>query len=160
MKLNFKIENLQKLIDYAATGGGDPKALYGDPSTAKRGLWLVGDHGVYLMPNNIPAGSGKPSELGLICYAEECNPTKGDFDSWWEVKQRTFGGDDGVEFLDLAGFTRMIDAITKAGQLSRFTGFSFSFRGNSFTMQAELTPLPNAKAPAKVAPKAKRKGAA
>jgi hypothetical protein len=40
-----------------------------------KGLWLVGDQGVYLMPNT----DGKTR---TIAYARECDPTKLEFDEW------------------------------------------------------------------------------
>jgi hypothetical protein len=64
------------------------------------GLLLVGDHGVYLMTNATP-GVLKPDGSGHseVIYANGINPDKDD--GWWEAKRETFGGDDGVEFIDL-----------------------------------------------------------
>ncbi len=66
-----------------------------------RGLWLVGDEGVYLMPNTIA------SERTIV-YARECDPTKLDFNVWWATKRATFGGDNGVEFISLEEIDRLI----------------------------------------------------
>lgn len=72
--------------------------LYGERTGP--GLWLVGDQGVYLMGNHAreapPEGKSHP-----VVYAKECDP-RGDFDSWWNMKRATFGGDDGVEFISVA----------------------------------------------------------
>jgi len=62
------------------------------------GLWLVGDEGVYLMPNT----KSKPR---TIVYARECDPTKLPFDTWWENKGVTFGGGDGIEFIAATDIT-------------------------------------------------------
>jgi hypothetical protein len=61
-----------------------------------RGYWLVGDEGVYLMHNGQLAKDEKP----VVAYAVQCNPKTMDFDAWWQNKRDSFGGDDGVEFID------------------------------------------------------------
>lgn len=68
------------------------RPLYGRKTG--KGLWLVGDHGVYLMPNTT---AGKR----IVVYARECDPTKLEFDAWWAAKRATFGGDDGIEFIPI-----------------------------------------------------------
>ncbi len=74
------------------------RTLYG--AETGPGLWLVGDHGVYLMPNTTSGARN-------IVYARERDPTKLDFETWWANKSATFGSDDGVDFIPL----RDIDAI-------------------------------------------------
>lgn len=101
MKLHFPWNEIEKLIDEVASATvGQP--LYGQKTG--KGLWLVGDHGVYLMPNTTDgiyhAKLGK-DDRRLVVYARECNPDKMKFDDWWDNKRQSFGGDDGVEFLDL-----------------------------------------------------------
>ena len=69
-----------------------------------KGFWLVGDQGVYLMHNTkdgIHHKKLKKDDKRLVVYADECNPDKMEFDAWWEAKRNSFGGDDGVEFIDL-----------------------------------------------------------
>lgn len=98
MKLTFSWSALQKAfeeIDSART----PRPLY-DTQTGK-GLWLVGDDGVYLMPNTSDGIHHKDNGPRVVVYANECNPKTMPFDAWWANKQTTFGGDDGVEFLDI-----------------------------------------------------------
>jgi hypothetical protein len=65
-----------------------------------KGLWLAGDDGVYLMPN-----AAAPTRT--IVYAKECDPTKLEFDDWWQVKRATFGGDDGIEFISIEEIERI-----------------------------------------------------
>lgn len=101
MKLHFPWDEIEKLIEEVDTAKA-AQPLYGEDTG--KGLWLVGDHGVYLMPNT--ADGVHHSKLGkddrrLVAYARECNPDTMEFDDWWENKRRSFSGDDGVEFLDL-----------------------------------------------------------
>ena len=70
------------------------KTLY-DEETGP-GFWLVGDEGVYLMQNGKSIGDGRQP----LVFAEQCNPEKMDFEDWWENKRASFGGDDGVEFIE------------------------------------------------------------
>jgi hypothetical protein len=97
--LTFKHENIKGLMIHAISQWQIAlRPNYGDePGSTKKGFWLVGDTGVYLMHNGA-AHEGVESQP--LVYAEECNPEAMEFDSWWEAKRRTFGGDDGVEFID------------------------------------------------------------
>jgi hypothetical protein len=97
MKLHFPWPQVAKALDEvrAATV---VKPLY--EQVTGKGLWLVGDEGVYLMPNT-------EGEIRTITYAKECDPTKLDFDEWWNVKRATFGGDDGVEFISIEEIERI-----------------------------------------------------
>ena len=69
------------------------RSLYGDEP--KPAIWLVGDQGVYLMSN------GTAENRPPVAYAEGVNPDKNSFDTWWENKRRSFGGDDGCDPIDL-----------------------------------------------------------
>lgn len=96
MRLTFPAAQLRDLLIFSEERW--PKGQrerYGEPNDGP-GLWLVGDQGVYLMTNAVLADG----EKSLIVYAAECDPTTMDFDEWWAVKQASFGGDDGVEFID------------------------------------------------------------
>lgn len=97
--LTFLIADVRKVIargiaDALAKGGfSDPHLGLSERDNRKPGLWLVGDHGVYLCSNGKLAEGQKP----LVSYAEECNPHVNN--DWWDIKRATFGGDDGVDFL-------------------------------------------------------------
>ena len=65
------------------------------------GLLIVGDHGVYWMPNTTDGILHQAGEK-IIVYARECDPRTLPFDTWWEAKNSTWGGDDGCEFLNNA----------------------------------------------------------
>ena len=62
-------------------------------------LMLIGSDGVYITD----------SHRAEQAFAEGCNPEKDEFDGWWELKRKTWGGDDGVEELD----ARVILAMLK-----------------------------------------------
>lgn len=101
MKLHFPWNEIEKLIEEIDTAtSGQP--LYGEETG--KGFWLVGDQGVYLMPNTSDGihhrKLGK-DDRRLVVYARECNPDTMAFDDWWGNKRASFGGDDGVEFLNV-----------------------------------------------------------
>jgi hypothetical protein len=95
MKLHFPWPEVVTALDEvrAATV---VRPLYG--KVTGKGLWLVGDEGVYLMPNT-------EAQTRTIVYSNECDPTKSD--EWWNVKRATFGGDDGVEFISIEEIERI-----------------------------------------------------
>lgn len=101
MKLHFPWTGIEQSLEEIKTASA-AKPLYGQETG--KGLWLVGDQGVYLMPNTTDGKHNrdrKENETLLVVYARECDPTSLDFDTWWENKRASFGGDDGVDFLDL-----------------------------------------------------------
>lgn len=125
MKLHFLWSDIEKLLAEVITAQ-TARPLFGE-ATGK-GLWLVGDEGVYLMANTVDGdinAARKEGDKPFVAYAEECNPLTLSFDAWWNTKRATFGADDGVEFFPLDGFIafRRIDP----------THLVIEFRGN--TMQ-------------------------
>lgn len=85
-----------------------------DKTNVPAGLWLVGDHGVYLMSNGTPGDMNlEPghNEKGahFVAYAKECDPIKMSVDGWHGVKNDVFGEDDGCEFLSLSWFKNVLD---------------------------------------------------
>lgn len=115
--LTFSIVSVREVIargraDAAANGGyRDPYYGLRPGKDEQPGAWLVGDHDVYLMSNGKLAGSAK----ALVVYAEECSPTAND--DWFEVKRRTFGGDDGVDFIEADQLEAMMAASPGATHL-------------------------------------------
>lgn len=81
-----------------------------DPSKIPTGLWLVKDHGVYLMVNSDPGlqRADNPSRA-VVVYAQEADPERSECDDWYETAQRIMGGDDCVITLPVDLF----DAATK-----------------------------------------------
>jgi hypothetical protein len=108
--LSFPLEKVRKVLDRgrtdAATYGGfrNPYCGLRPDEGELPGLWLAGDHGVYLMSNGKLPDGARP----LVVYAEPCDPTTSD--DWFHIKRATFGGDDGVEFLDGTHLEAMMSA--------------------------------------------------
>ena len=50
-----------------------------------------------------------------MAYAEECDPDTND--DWFEIKRRTFGGDDGVDFLDAEGLEVLMSSVSDGTHL-------------------------------------------
>lgn len=115
--LSFPLTSVREVI---ARGRADAEAYgaFRNPYYGLRpgkdeqpGLWLVGDQGVYLLSNGkLPEGA-KP----LVVYAEECDPRTND--DWFAVKRRTFGGDDGVDFIDAGQVEAMMAGAPEATHL-------------------------------------------
>jgi hypothetical protein len=55
-----------------------------------------------------------------IVYARECDPTRLDFETWWANKRASFGGDDGVEFVDLNDIERIAAPFQSAKRQPRY----------------------------------------
>jgi len=114
--LTFSVTDVRAVIargriDAFSNGGFRSAHAGAADSQEKPGLWLVGDEGVYIMSNGKLADGQRP----LVVYAAECDP-KTDAD-YWHYKQRHFGGDDGVEFLDAAMLMKLIAAAPAATHL-------------------------------------------
>jgi hypothetical protein len=108
MRLTFERSGVNELLRHTRAAPRHAQ-LYNDPATARPGLWLVGDEGVYLMSNGDPALMAHgPKETRRIVYAAQVDPTKFGFDEWWEAKRRSFGGDDGCNFLEYAAIIRAL----------------------------------------------------
>ncbi|MER8759466.1 DUF3085 domain-containing protein [Mesorhizobium sp. M0976] len=105
----FPILAVRKVVERgktdAANKGGFRNPYYGlKPGQGEiPGLWLVGDQGVYLLSNGKLADGERP----LVLYSEECHPI-GNPD-WFHYKQRHFGGDDGIEFIDAEQLIPLFD---------------------------------------------------
>lgn len=122
MKLTFDTKLVQQLLDNSKNAS-EWRLAYGEHSDKKEaqpGLWIVGDRGVYLMSNSKEGvhkpGSTTENPEHLVAHSHQCDPS-GDFDTWWENKRASFGGDDGVEFLE-AKFIEVALAKSKNGKMS------------------------------------------
>lgn len=119
MKLTFDEQLVRQLLD-DSKNTNEWSPLYGDSKTAKPGLWIVGDQGVYLMSNSktgVKHPDSKPGETrSLVAYADQCNP-EGDFNTWRENKRASFGGDDGCDFLE-ARFIEAALSVAKKGKVA------------------------------------------
>jgi len=106
MKLTFPHKAIAALLAEAEERWPlELRTTFGE-TTAEPGFWIVGDEGVYLMHN----GKGNEGKQHVV-YATECNPNTMEFDDWWNVKNTTFGGDDGVDFvLEADAMRRVVSA--------------------------------------------------
>jgi hypothetical protein len=105
MLLHFPRAIVEQLLDHTEKATAH-RRLYDLAETAKPGLWLVGDQGVYLMSNGNP-GLTRANDANaqitadrrpIICFAHEINADTLSFEIWWAAKGDSFGSDDGVEF--------------------------------------------------------------
>lgn len=76
------------------------------------GLWLVGDHGVYLMGNQ----ELNPTKPPNVVYAEGINPLEDE--NFYASKRMIFGGDDGAEFLKLQDVKEWLDRYSSKPHVS------------------------------------------
>lgn len=105
MKLNFLWTGVETLLEEVRNAKIVNK-LY-EEETGK-GLWLVGDQGVYLMANTKDGPlykNCKKDESLFVVYAEECNPNK--VKNWWGIKRASFGGDDGAAFISIEDIEKL-----------------------------------------------------
>ena len=120
--LTFQVDRVRQLVQHAQ-GAPSFRALYGDPDTAKPGLWLVADQGIYLMSPGLPmlADPDKP-DSNLVAYAHESDPTCSE--DWYESKRALVGGDDFGDWLPLDMFaelptTGLVTLSVTASQIER-----------------------------------------
>lgn len=101
MILTFERKTLLQIVNAVENGTGHKVPYTGDgwsrPLETTPGLLLVGDEGVYLLGNN----DRGPNEPFHVAYANEANPKRMGFYEYRQVKEASFGGDDGCMFLDL-----------------------------------------------------------
>lgn len=109
MMLTFSIAAVREVI---ARGISDAQANdgYSNPycglapgNYERPGILVVGDHGVYILSN----GKLADGERSLAVYAEECDPRTND--DWLDIKCRTYGVDDGGDFIAAQTLEALID---------------------------------------------------
>jgi Protein of unknown function (DUF3085) len=124
MRLTFPWSGVAELLDEIRQGAVTTPTFAGEKA---KGLWLVGDDGVYLMANTIDGPRAKqrrPADKHFVVYANECDPTKLTFDAWWAAKNETFGGDDGYELIPLADIEAMLASRPDASPVELSIGFN------------------------------------
>nr|WP_249110569.1 DUF3085 domain-containing protein [Neokomagataea anthophila] len=105
--------NFVQLGDKSLRKPGQTQKDYGslddvDLTKVPPGLWLVGDEGVYVMSNGLPALKNDDSGTGSVCvYAKEADPTR-NAEEARIVKEMTFGSDDGCDFMEGEGLLRLL----------------------------------------------------
>jgi hypothetical protein len=100
MRLHFKTEDVKRILIHSMSA---KKHRDGYEGKTGPGLFLVGDEGVYLMSTGENVPNAGTERLDVV-YAEECNPERMRFDSWWENKRASFGADDGADYLPAETF--------------------------------------------------------
>lgn len=97
----FRTEQVLPLAQHALNSP-EHSGAYGEEATGPA-LFLVHDHGVYLMSNGTPRDlvPGSASERCRVAYAKGCDPNVGEFDDWYGTSRDLVGGDDFVETLPL-----------------------------------------------------------
>lgn len=99
--LQFRADEVRPIIDHALAAK-EWDMGYESEMDPRPAIFIVGDHGVYMMSNGKPhlQRPDKPEGSSIVCYAVGINPDK-DAD-WWETKRAVFGGDDGADTLPWA----------------------------------------------------------
>ena len=99
--LKFDIDGLRGLIDHANRSTEWTQG-WGDSETGAKSrpqIMFVHDQGIYLMSN----GNAEPLPEGQrVIYAKGFDPSKVDFDLWYERARDVVGGDDFAEYFDTA----------------------------------------------------------
>ncbi len=93
---SFATSDLVPLMKEVMDGINDKMAFNGepynqDPTNNEPMLWLVKDHGLYLMTNLNRSGIDGQRP---IAYAMGCHPENDD--DWYDTCRAIFGGDDGA----------------------------------------------------------------
>jgi hypothetical protein len=108
-KLTFKTSDVLPLLIHSKNSKTWNKG-YGE-NKQEPGLFLVGDQGIYLMSNGIPNlidPNGTTKDTSVVSYPKECNPIK-DHEGYYQFKDEVYGGDDGVDLLEMNMFEKLFD---------------------------------------------------
>lgn len=54
-------------------------------------------------------GKATPEKPTFVVYATECNPKTSLFEEWHQIKEESFGGSDGVEFIEAELIETVLD---------------------------------------------------
>lgn len=83
--------------------------------------FLMKLHNRYLMANTLDGVHNRKMDIcdeHFVVYADECNPDDMEADEWWEKKCASFGGDDGIYFIDTTEIEELAIAGTSEGKPS------------------------------------------
>ncbi|MBX9865009.1 MAG: DUF3085 domain-containing protein [Hyphomicrobium sp.] len=132
MKLHFPWPEVLKALEEIRTAN-TTRPFYG--KDLGPGLLIVGDHGIYLMPNTTDGIHHQAGEK-IIVYARECDPRTMPFDDWWRTKNNTWGGDDGCEFLNNADLMALSDTPIPSPLM--ISDLAISFTGQQMEISVEF----------------------
>lgn len=148
MKMTFDRATVDALIAHAKAAPTH-RMPFGDEREPQAGLWIVGDIGIYLLSNGVPAlmlHPDHPDEAmrlkGRVAYATQCDPTRMSPEACDSVKRRAWGGDDEVTFIALAGFEKALATYPPGAPLE------MSVTRNALGIYSRTPPRPRAKAAA------------
>lgn len=96
--LKFAVMDVCRLINHAQASPEWRKAFWDEEGTPEPCLEFVKDDGIYLMSNGIP-GMERDEAYTHVVYAKGYDPRTGDV---WDKCRAAVGGDDFVEYLELA----------------------------------------------------------
>lgn len=109
-KIHFPRAKIVALVEHVkkATDHYHPyqKLLNIKKEDIKPSLLLVGDQGIYFMSNGLPAM--EKDDPNRVVYCKESDPTVLDFDTWYDNKRAIFGGDDGIEVIEVEVFEKSL----------------------------------------------------
>lgn len=135
MTLHFSWPEVMKALEEIKTAK-TATPYYNDP--VGPGLFIVGDHGIYLMPNTTDGIHHSKGEK-IIVYARECDPRTHPFDRWWHAKNSTWGGDDGCEFLALDDLIALSETPTPPTM--RIAALAVNFANNQMAFSIVFAPI-------------------
>jgi len=93
--LTFSRKQVESLLRHTlASTDRSPSWSERGETEISAGLWLVSNHGIYLMSNGRNAEGKHGKTAHPVAYAHECNPDTLPFDHWWDVKNAAFRGGD------------------------------------------------------------------
>ncbi len=102
-KLFFDNDKNNTLSDMVAWASDRPRKIpYVEEYTDDMGLWLVKDHGIYLMSPTDERFVDKKGTINKVVYAKGYKPTKANRDTLWN-KTHDVSPDDFAEFIPLTG---------------------------------------------------------
>lgn len=116
--LYFEKSAVLRLVEHAEVSPNHLPTFAGP--AAGPALWLVGDKGIYLMSNGLPAlmAKGELDRSGggpgrrLVCYAEGCHREEDPIEDWWPIHNAIDGGNDFTITVDRLADVR--DVIAQA----------------------------------------------
>lgn len=98
-RLEFNAAEVRRLVNHSR---GKNHTLYGEPIPEKEYLYLVHDHGVYLMSGadeRFLTVDAKGEPKSVTSYAKGCNPETDE--DWYDTARDLVGGDDFGEVIPL-----------------------------------------------------------
>ena len=100
-KLVFQAADVRRVVEHSLSAPEQRPIAYTKDKPPTPAVIFVHDQGVYLMSNGEPRDITE-GEHSFVAYAEGCDPSKQEFDDWWDTSRALVGGDDFAETLPWA----------------------------------------------------------